>query len=314
MNVHQISNPPSQTLARALAEFEAPFTYPLGPGKLFRVSHGEDYTLFFRVQGEGACFIAEHEGRVVGTLGTAIRRLWMPDGTERPAVYIGDLKIAAKARGGTVLIRLARAAETWLRPRVAAGLGVVMGGTPLTPDAYTGRARIPGFQDLGRLMILRICGSVDGRPADPGRCLTTRKIGLACYRRLSLGRYSCPTDKAEQRSRIVPIWLMNTDGSACGMLEDTRRAKRLINEDGSEILSAHLSCFAYGVVSAGAELIGVALQHAARLGLPSLFVAVAEPDARELLAALCDVAVAAPATVYGVGLQAGLWNINSSEI
>src|SRR5882724_4578734 len=114
MKIHRVSGPPAPALARALTEFETPFTYPLGPGKFFRISHGEDYTLFFRAQGEEACFIAENQGRVVGALGTAIRRLWMPDGTERVAAYFGDLKIASAARGGIVLLRLARAAEVWL--------------------------------------------------------------------------------------------------------------------------------------------------------------------------------------------------------
>src|SRR6185436_19861358 len=106
MKVHQISGPPSPALAQALAEFEAPFLYPLGPGKFFRISHGEDYTLFFRAQGNGSCLIAEHQGRVVGALGTVIRRLWLPNGTECSAAYLGDLNIAPDARGGTVLIRL----------------------------------------------------------------------------------------------------------------------------------------------------------------------------------------------------------------
>src|SRR6266705_2635012 len=78
MKVWQLSSAPSPALARALAEFEAPFTYPLGPGKFFRISHGEDYTLFFRAQGNGVCFIVEQDGRVVGAMGTAIRQLWMP--------------------------------------------------------------------------------------------------------------------------------------------------------------------------------------------------------------------------------------------
>src|SRR5437762_3302074 len=116
MNVHQISGPTSPALSRALMDFEAPFTNSLGSEKFFRISHGEDYTLFFRSQGSPACFIAEQEGRVIGTLGTAIRRLWLPDGTERTVGYIGDLKIAADVRGGTILLRLARAAEAWLRP------------------------------------------------------------------------------------------------------------------------------------------------------------------------------------------------------
>src|SRR6185503_13365627 len=129
MKVHPLCDPPALSLAQALAEFEAPFTYPLGPDKFFRITHGADYTLFFRAQGEGACFIAEHQDQVVGSLGTVVRRLWMPGGVERRVAYLGDLKIAPGARGGVVLARLARAAQAWLRPKVDAGFGVVMGGT-----------------------------------------------------------------------------------------------------------------------------------------------------------------------------------------
>ncbi len=317
MKVHQlpVPGPPSPALARALAEFEAPFTYPLGPGKCFRISHGEDYTLFFRAQGSAACFIAEQAGRVVGTLGTAIRQLWLPDGTERPTAYLGDLKITPQARGGAVLIQLARAAETWLRPKVESGFGVVMGGTSLAPDAYTGRAGIPGFQDLGKLMVLRFSSGHEGVKTGPGQFLTTREAGLTAYRRLSRDRYACPVGAAQVRSEIPPVWLLHPDGAACGMLEDTRKAKRLILPEGLELLSGHLSCFACSAVSAGAELIRVARHHAASLGLPALFVAVAEPDAQELRATLDDLKVlAAPATVYGAGLTPGVWNINSSEI
>jgi hypothetical protein len=288
----------------------------LGPGKFFRISHGEDYTLFFRAQGEGACFIAEHEGRVVGALGTAIRRLWMPDGTERVAAYFGDLKIAAEARGGIVLLRLARAAEVWLRPKVEAGFGVVMGGTSLTPEAYTGRAGIPGFQELGRLTVFRLCGTNNCPEGQLSRFLTCAEAGLASYRHLSRGHYACPAGDAQARSEISPVWLKHPLGSASGMLEDTRKAKRLIVSDGSELLSAHLSCFAYDAAAAGAELIRVALRQAAALGLPALFVAVPEPNAQELRESLHDVEVltAAPASVYGAGLRPGRWNINSSEL
>lgn len=315
MKIHRISGPPSASLARALAEFEEPFTYPLGPGKSFRITHGEDYTLFFRVLGDGACFIAEHQSRVAGVLGTAVRQLQMPDGTECAVAYLGDLKIAVNARGGTVLVRLARAAEAWLRPRVNAGFCVVMDGTVATPDAYTGRAGIPLFRDLGHLMVFRIPRSDEGSKGEPRHFQTTQDTGLACYRRLSLGRYACAPGEAEKRSQTRPVWLMNPDGSACGMLEDTRKAKRLITGDGSELLSAHLSCFAYNTVSAGAQLIGIARRQLAGLGFPAMFVAVAQPDAKELRESLPNPEItAAPATVYGAGLQAGTWNINSSEI
>jgi len=315
MRVCQISGPPSSAQARALAEFEVPFTYPLGAGRFFRITHGEDYTLFFRVLGEQACFVAEYQDRMVGALGTAVRRLWLPDGSELAAAYLGDLKIAANARGGAVLARLARVAEAWLRPRVGAAYGVVMGGTALSPGEYTGRAGIPAFTDLGRLVVFRLSVRDDRVECDPGHFLTTPEAGIACYRRLSLGRYACPLVEASRRSQITPIWLMNPDGSACGMLEDTRKAKRLISGDGSEMLSAHLSYFGCNTIAAGAKLLGVALRQLARLRLPALFVAVPESDAKALRESLPNVEIlAAPATVFGTGLAPGSWNINSSEI
>jgi hypothetical protein len=302
MKVHRVSGRPAPSLARALAEFEAPFTYPLGPGQSFSISHGEDYTSFFRAQGDAVCFIAEHQGRIAGTLGTAIRRLSMPDGAERMVAYLGDLKIAADARGGTVLVRLARAAEAWLRPQVDAAFGVVMGGTARTPEAYTSRAGIPGFKALGRLAVLRVSSLANDLEPVPKSYQISRDVGLACYRRLSRGRHACPTIDAPVRSRIDPVWLMHPDRSACGMLEDTRNSKRLIMSDGSELLSAHLSCFAFDSVPAGAGLIGVALRKARALGLPAVFVAVAERDAMGLGESMRGVeTLAAPATVYGTG-------------
>ena len=62
MNVHALSAPPPTALARALDRFEGQFRYPLGPGRSFRISHGDDYPRFFRAMGEGACFVAERDG------------------------------------------------------------------------------------------------------------------------------------------------------------------------------------------------------------------------------------------------------------
>jgi hypothetical protein len=314
MKIYQLSGQPLPELAHALAEFEEPFTYPLGAGRFFRISHGADYTLFFRAQGEAACFIAETEGRIAGALGTAVKTLWVPDGSERKVAYFGDLKIARWARSGLILMKLARAAEAWLQPKVEAGYGVVMGGTSLTPEAYTGRAGIPHFKELGRLAILRISPAKENGDGSE-QLLATQEAGLECYRRLCRSRYASPVSAAAGRSEMKPTWLMIPDGSACGLLEDTRKAKRLISDDGSEMLSAHLSCFAYKDIVAGSRLLGVALARALRLGFPAMFVSLDEADAPRLQAALSQFTVhPAPATVYGTGLEPGCWNINTAEI
>lgn len=118
------------------------------------------------------------------------------------------------------------------------------------------------------------------------------------------------------RSETAPAWLLHPQRLACGMLEDTRRAKRLIADDGSELKSMHLSYFAFEAPDAAAELLRVAVGRASLAGFPALFVSAAAADADSLCRALDQKeAVVAPATVYASGLATGpAWNINTSEI
>jgi hypothetical protein len=115
---------------------------------------------------------------------------------------------------------------------------------------------------------------------------------------------------------MKPVWLLEPSGQACGRLEDTRRAKRLIADDDTEMLSAHLSCFAYQDVRAGIDLLRVGLRHAAERGFPALFVAIAAPEVENFCKSLEGMAVIrAPATIYGTALEPGaIWNINTAEI
>ena len=117
-------------------------------------------------------------------------------------------------------------------------------------------------------------------------------------------------------TEMEPTWLMEPEGRACGRLEDTRRAKRLIADDGAEMRSAHLSCFAYSDRGAGVKLLQVALQRAATQSFPALIVAVPAPEAKAVCQSLNEMEVVlAPATVFGTGLEPGpRWNINTAEI
>jgi hypothetical protein len=198
---------------------------------------------------------------------------------------------------------------------VAAAFAVVMDGTPTIPTRYTGRLGIPLFSELGKVMVLRLPTS--GIPADAGDgWLTTAERGNVCYLRLSAGRYASPGGNPAERSEMEPVWLMEPGGGACGRLEDTRRAKRLIADDGLEMRSAHLSCFAYQDWSAGVELLRVALRHAVGRGLPALFLAIAPAEVKNFCRPLEGMGVVlAPATIYGAGLEPGpIWNINTAEI
>jgi hypothetical protein len=314
VTIHPLRSAPSPELAKALAEFESRFTYPLGPGRSFRISHGEDYPRFFRAIGNATCFVAERACRVVGAVSVAVRPIMTPDGSLRQAAYIGDLKVDPEERGSLVFLRLAQAADAWARPQVTAAYGVVMNGTPASPTEYTGRVGVPSFLQLGKVIVLRLSTAIESS----NECLqiTHPKNGEDCFRNLSRGRYAALGGDPTERSEMEPHWLVHPDGLACGRLEDTYRAKRLFVNDGTEMQSTHLSCFAWRTPQAAVELIHAALHQAAQAGLPSLFVALAEADMQLLEPLLHPIEkVIAPATIYGVGLESDrVWNINSSEI
>ena len=311
MNVHAITAAPGPELASALARFEEQFTYPLGSERSFRISHGDDYPRFFRAVGDAACFVAERAGEVLGVLGLAATRVCIGDGTEVPAIYLGDLKVAPAARGGRVLTRLADAAREWCRGGAACGFGVVMDGTPVTPDRYTGRLGIPPFRGAGKIAVLRL-------PARPGRgaCRTVDSAeGEACFARLAAGRVSTRGGNPLERSESPPEWLVIRDGAACGRFEDTRRAKRLIASEG-EMVAAHLSCIGYADLAALAALLRAVCGIAAERGFPAVFAAVPAQEADAVLAAVNEPGVVvAPATVYAAGFDSNLrWSINTAEI
>lgn len=316
MNVRRLDAETDVGLAAALNAFESGFSYPLGARQRFSIDHGADYTRFFRAMGNAQCFVAEREGAIAGVLAAAVRSVVQPDGTAREACYLGDLKIARDARGRRVLLHLARSAMAWMPRSVEAAYAVVMGGTEATPDGYTGRAGLPVLRSLSHITIARFETVAAAEGASPASIVqTSAESARACLRRFSLGRYCTPPGDASQRSAMTPVWLMHCNGRATGLLEDTRLAKRLVLDDGTELTSAHLSGFAYSDPASGAVLVEGALARAHALGFPALFVAVPAAHLDALLSALGRPASLAPATVFGHGFAPGIdWNINTAEI
>lgn len=315
MRIHAISAP-SNELGDALARFERQFTYPLGTGQSFRISHGEDYSSFFRSIGEGICFVAEEGGEILGTIGGAIRRLLFPDGKERDVLYLGDLKAAVRLAGRT-LLQLADAMFQWASPKVTAAYCVVMDGTRATPARYTGRFGIPAFEELGKVAVLRI--EIDGRALTPDACRdvypATAADVDACFVRLNQGRYAGLGGEPPLRSEMEPHWRILAEAKSCGRIEDTRRAKRLWVHDGAELLSAHLSSFAYESLAAGVQLVQAAIHEVRQRGFPALFLTVPVSDSKNFAIAMGSNVVMVPATIYGTGFDAGgYWNINTAEI
>lgn len=301
LKVHALIDRAPSDMELALAEFERQFWYPLGPDSRFCISHCGEYGLFFRAMGEAACFVAERDGQVLGVLGTAVRRLIQPGGVTRKVGYIGDLKIAPGARGGLVLARLARAAFEWLSMRVDAAVGIAMDGTPMIPTSYTGRAGVPPFERVGQVTILSLPATASA-PELSG----TFEAAAGAFERFSRGRYALPAENASLRSEMAPIALVNS--GACGVLEDTRKAKRLFTDRGVELKSAHLSTFAYDDAGCARELLWAALAEAQRLGFEAVFVAADVELAVGLQAQV------ATATIFAANLGPGDWIVNTAEI
>ena len=292
--------------------FEAGFAYPLGPDRTFRIDHGVDYLRFYRSMGDSVCVVAERDGEVLGVLSAVLRGLARPGGGVRPALYLGDLKIAPRTLGGRVLLRLADDVAHWTSARADVAFGVVMGGTRAAPDRYTGRLGLPSFREITRVAVLRV---PSGGESSSTEWVVEPGVGEKVYSHLAAGRYTTVGGDSGERSEMSSVWLASPDGSACGRLEDTRRAKRLFDDIGREIVSAHLSEFAYTDPAAGLALLSVARRLAADRGFPAVFTAIPEDDAKYFRAGCRPEVVVAPASVYAAGLEpGGIWLVNTAEI
>jgi hypothetical protein len=322
MTIHLLNQPPEPFVADALERFEQKFIYPLGVGRTFSISHGRDYSRFFRAidHASGASFVAIGEdGEIRGTLGAAVRPVQFPSGECHFAAYLGDLKTVAGPGSGRTLRRLAGEAAAWCKAHGAViGYGVVMDGTRSEPSDYTGKLGIHAFRRVRELCILRLpvetSESSEDRAFDSGLAAVQES-----FRTLAMGAFAPLGGDSGPRSCTQPVALLAPDSSACGILEDTRLAKRLLSSDRKEMVAAHLSSFAFANPAAGAQLIRQALVRcASRKIAPAMFVAVPSSQAAAITALLCDLhgTVKAPAAIYGTEPEFSHadWNIGSSEI
>lgn len=302
MKIHCLSGPPDREIALALAGFEKEFTYPLGPGQSFSISHGADYSLFFRCMGEAKIYLAEISGNIVGALAVVRRTAILADGSTIPTVYLCDAKVTSAHRGRTVLGRLAlKARDEIIAEGYQAAYSVVMSGS-IPTDVHTGRLGIPHFKAISHLAVLRFDTQTGFQPVAN---LSSGQRGN--YHRLQTGNTSLG-------SAIKPQAL-EVDG-ARGTLVDTRLGKRLWQSDGHEIVSAHLTGVMFKSVRALSDLIVAAVKLTAKMGIPGLFMSLPADD--PALGAIIESAIVTPtvaqATVFGTGLPEGPWMMDTSEI
>ncbi len=189
-----------------------------------------------------------------------------------------------------------------------------MDGTARSPLSYTGRLGIPAYSELSKLMIVRIPCCEPSEPCTPAEA--TLHDVRERHRFLTAGRFTTIGGDCSRRSQMEPLGLINHDGNACGIVEDTRRCKLLYRDDGSEMISAHLSSFGFRTPEDAATLLRGAVHRCWQLDLPALFVCLPQRECDIILKLLArnDI-VKAPATVFGHGFPQGTdWSVNTSEI
>ncbi|WP_395742396.1 N-acetyltransferase [Prosthecobacter sp.] len=303
MKLHLLHEPPPTWLGEALERFERQFDYPLGNGARFSISHGRDYLPFFAAMGDATVIVAEAGGVVLGTLARVERWMHCPHTAPHPrrVHYLCDLKVSPSARGSRVLAHLLREARRQIMSSGAhACYGIVMHGTGRRPTDYTGRLGIPAFQELAQIVVLRISTGQAASGTSTAPDASTQ--APACI--LTGGNHAL-------RSLMTPLRI-----AGAAWLEDTRRGKRLWTDEGTEMLSAHLSGFRFSHPTQGAAIIREALLAAKAAGMPAMFAAVPQSQAAPLLQEIPGLqALQAPATIYGHDLEpAHDWWVDTAEI
>ena len=322
MIVRSLTHPINKSTLNELAQFERQFQYPLGPDNHFSISHGSEYLPFFAAMGAATLLVAEHRGAIDGTLVLVRRQLVIRESGSgesqtrcQEAHYICDLKVRPEARSGSALARLMTAAADIIRPYPShACYSVVMAGTSSEPAAYTGRLNIPDFAVVGEVAILRFLTAATCEPRKVIDASPEQFAGL--QERLGASGVQPVAGNSSLRSLIAVQRFCHLNGTACGLLEDTRRGKRLIQASGEEIVSAHLSRFCWSDLSAAEDLLKHALNRSFELGFPAMFCSMPKAAWAQLKPLLHGLEYQqTSATVYGYHVPSNpAWWIDTSEI
>ena len=330
MKLIELTSSLSPKLSEQIADFETLFDYPLSENSRCSIEHGPDFTAFFAAIGHAKTWVLHSSGGVVAALSSAVRTICI-DGKNYKVAYLGDLKVHPRfqflsRRGpnpkkthalpiankpkGSPAGKITRLLQSHLTHDVDLAYCVVMDGTRTTPDVYTGNGRIPEFKPIADLYILRFetaTARVFSRPN------ITMESGFSSYRHLCAKTY-CDLAKTELRSTVPPQWFISDEG-ACGMLEDTRRAKRLYVDSGEELVSAHLSYFFFKNGVAATAILDQALHCAIEQNFPAMFVALSGEQYQALSPHLTRFGFSiSKATIYATDPLAAKIPINTSEI
>lgn len=312
MKVKELIDRNAEETSKKFSLFERCFSYPLGERKRFRIDHGNDYNAFYRAIGTARTYYLEDDDRVIGAIGAAIQAVILPNGEEVRLAYVGDLKVIPEFQKSRATIYLLKAIRPFLEVNADIAYGVVMDGTNVTPSNYTGRGGIPSFYPTEKRYILRFSSDVDRSPVNAQKI--DEGTGKMLLTDLQAGLHLITLADYKVRAEMRAFWISSND-SAVGMLEDTRKAKRLYLDDGEEMLSSHLSYFYFRKADAGKDVLLCAIQESKHQNYPAMFVALNEEQYKLLAPELSNLRYeVATATVYCTGALPENFPINTSEI
>lgn len=311
MKIEQLIGKPSRILGEKLSRFEKHFSYPYGSDLRFRIDHGIDYTAFYRSMGTSCTSYFEVNGHIKGIISCSIKEV-IVDGRKIRLGYVGDLKVLPEFQGRRTAFYLIKSIQSYLEAHADIAYCVVMDGTDKTPSHYTGRVGIPSMQPLFKRYILRIESDVKFQRQAVHEL--DIQEGWNLYLNLCKDMEFIESSNVALRSKFDPLWLSERK-SGVGMLEDTLNAKRLMIEDGHELLTSHLSYFNYCDEVSGLSVIKQALQTSRNRGFPAMFVSLSEFQFSELQPILSPIQFElATATVFTTSTLPENLTINTSEI
>ena len=258
--------------------------------------HGRDYTLLLRSVGKAhALSVRDRTGRLIGLMSLTGKRLRLPDGGTRRVMYVAHLRVLPECRSGMALpVLAARSVQM-----VLLGGGVIVGLTRIGGRFTAGKvSRVLGLPVVGPNGTVRLLTylSDSGVPVGADREGSSSDIHDATerevrdrFRALTTRCISCVGGNPSMRSALPPRWLMASDGSACGCIEDYHASARWIRADGTEFRQSNISFFGWRDSESAARFVRACLREAHRMRV-------------ERLRILLDERLAAP-IVAGIGIE-----------
>ncbi len=244
-------------LNQALLEFEKGFQYPLSKEVSFLISHGPDYLRFFKSLGEVVLAVSFYNEKVVGVCVGVKQK----DVLGRYCFYLCDLKVLSEYREMSVAYLVSKKLYQWCRQfGINDFFAFVMGGTSKVSAFFRGRLDFPPLLIKHEYRVLRL---------DTEKRIVTHGTIDQSADYQPLFKFNNGKESSSNCMELI-------GPSFSGVLEDTLYGKKIMLNDGVELLSSHLSDIKFSQISDLVELLEEARVKSQKLKYPGLFVAIPE--------------------------------------